>query len=120
MFLHRSHIAQRDGSAHPVKAGETNIAGSIFNDIAIQVGERSVGTDLRGNIFVSEETLVVVIPTRLVGKQIRLARSTESIPLCTMKANADKVRRGLSGIRLHFLSFGRGGTKDGGDVDADI
>ena len=61
VFLHGCHIGKRNRGRHTIEAGEALIALRILDDVAVQIGHRTVRADLWRDILIAEQSLVAAI-----------------------------------------------------------
>src|SRR5438270_3899559 len=127
MFLHGRDVGERNGGRHSIKARETNSPAWVFDDIAVEVGQRTRRANQRRDILMPEQAGVSVVATRLIGKPVRLPSlggRTKRIPLGAVNPDTDEVGKGLiriSGDLLHLRRWpARSRREDGWDVDADV
>ena len=123
MLLQGGDVGERNRGGHAVEAGEADVAGRVLNDVAIQIGEWTIGADERSHVHVAEQSVEAGVAARFVGKQVRLAtigRAAQRVARRAVHANADKVGEGLPGIGRNFLGLWRVRAKHGGDIGGSV
>ena len=69
-LLHLRGPGERNGRLHAVEAGEADVAVRVLDDVAVEVGHRTVRLDHRIDVLGAEQTLVAVVAAGLVRKQV--------------------------------------------------
>src|ERR1700681_2477813 len=73
VLLHGGHVGKRHYSLHSIKARKPDVSLRILNHVTVQVGHRSIRTDLWSDILVAVQGVVSRVAAGLIRKQVLLA-----------------------------------------------
>src|SRR5258708_13439384 len=121
--LHGGHISKGHYCGNSIKTRKTDAAFRILNHVTVQVGHRSIRTDLWSDILVAVQGVVSGVTAGLVREQILLAGvggRTQRISGSAVDSDSDEIGERLSRITSDFLRLHRTGANNRGNIGGNI